>query len=140
MTDRNRLKGFLLIAIALAFGLTSLNYPMGQFARAGPGLFPLTVSILLALAGTAIVVRSYFTEGHRLEFNARNIAIIMASLIGFAIVSEHLKMIAGVTFLVFCASLAASSYSWQRNLKITAGLLAVAFAFYKFLGLQLPLY
>ena len=29
------------MAISLAFGLTSLRYPIGEFSRAGPGLFPL---------------------------------------------------------------------------------------------------
>ena len=38
------------------------------------------------------------------------------------------------------ASVAASSYSVMRNIKIAAGLIAVALAFQKGLGLQLPLY
>lgn len=49
-------------------------------------------------------------------------------------------MIVGIAFMVFCASLAGTSYSVARNLKIAAGLVAVAFAFQKLLGLQLPLY
>jgi hypothetical protein len=43
-------------------------------------------------------------------------------------------------FMVFVASLAGTSYSWKRSLKISAGLIAVAFAFQKLLGLNLPLY
>jgi len=49
-------------------------------------------------------------------------------------------MIAGIVFMVFCASFAGTSYSVVRNLIISAGLLAIAFAFQKLLGLQLPLY
>ena len=50
-------------------------------------------------------------------------------------------MIAGIVFMVFFASLAGtSSYSVVRNLKIAAGLVAVAFAFQKLLGFNLPLY
>ena len=75
-----------------------------------------------------------------LEFNFRNIAIILASLCGFAFVSEHFKMIAGIVFMVFCVSFAGTSYSVVRNLKISAGLIAVAFAFQKLLGFNLPLY
>ena len=52
-----------------------------------------------------------------------------------------LKAPAGIVFMVFCASFAgAASYSVVRNLKITAGLIAVAFAFQKLLGFNLPLY
>ncbi len=140
MNDRNLIRGLFLIAISLAFGLTSLRYPIGQFSRAGPGLFPLMVSSLLFLIGLLTVVRSRFVERVHLEFNKKNIALILSSLCGFALISEHLNMIVGIVFMVFCASCAGTSYSVLRNLKISAGLIAVAFAFQKLLGFNLPLY
>ena len=141
MNDRNLIRGLFLIAISLAFGLTSLRYPIGQFSRAGPGLFPLMVSCLLFLIGLFTVVRARFVESVRLDFKIKNIALILASLGGFAVVSEHLNMIAGIVFMVFCASFAGTaSYSVMRNLKISAGLILVALAFQKLLGFNLPLY
>ena len=140
MNDRNLIRGLFLIAISLAFGLVSLRYPIGQFSRAGPGLFPLLVSSLLFLIGLINVVRSRFVERVHLNFNMKNIALILLSLGGFAVISEHLNMIVGIVFMVFCASFAGTSYSVVRNLKISAGLIAVAFAFQKLLGLNLPLY
>jgi len=140
MNNRNLVKGIFLIAISLAFGLQSLRYPIGQFARAGPGLFPLLVSSLLLLLGVTMVVRSFFTEKVHLDFNVKNIALIIASLCGFALISEHLNMIAGIVFMVFCASLAGTSYSVVRNLKVAGFLIAVALVFQKLLGVQLPLY
>ena len=140
MNDRNLVRGLFLIAISLAFGLTSLRYPIGQFSRAGPGLFPLMVSSLLFLIGLATVVRSRFVERAHLNFNLKNIALILLSLCGFAVISLYLNMIVGIVFMVFCASMAGTSYSVMRNLKISAGLIAVAFAFQKLLGLNLPLY
>lgn len=141
MNDRNLIRGLFLIGISLAFGLAALRYPLGEFSRAGPGLFPLMVSCLLFLIGLATVVRSRFVEHVHIELNFKNIAIILASLGGFALISEHINMIAGIVFMVFCASLAGtSSYSVVRNLKIAAGLVAVALAFVKLLGFNLPLY
>ena len=141
MNDQNLVRGLFLVAIALIFGLASLRYPVGQFSRAGPGLFPLLVSSLLFLIGLASIVRSRFVERVPLSFNPRNIALILASLSGFAVVSEKLGMMAGIPFMVFCASFAGTSpYSVMRNLKISAGLVAVAFAFEKLLGFNLPLY
>jgi hypothetical protein len=141
MNDRNLVRGLFLIAISLAFGLPSLRYPIGDFSRAGPGLFPLMVSSLLLLIGLITVARSRLVERVPLEFNMKNIAIILASLCLFALISEHLNMIAGILFMVFCAGFAGtSSYSVVRNLKISAGLIAVAFAFQKLLGFNLPLY
>ena len=129
------------MAISMAFGLGSLRYTIGQFSHAGPGLFPLMVSCLLFLIGVISVVRARFVQPVHLNFNMTNIAIILASLCGFAILSEHVNMIAGIVFMVFCASFAGtSSYSVVRNLKVAAGLIAVALAFQKLLGFNVPLY
>jgi len=90
--------------------------------------------------GVITVWRSRFVESVPLNFNFRNIALILASLCGFALASKYVNMIAGIVFMVFCASLAGTSYSVVRNLKIAGGLILVALVFQKVLGLQLPLY
>jgi hypothetical protein len=128
------------MAISLAFGLTSLRYSMGDFGRAGPGLFPALVSAMLFLIGVATVVRSRFVEKVRIDLNFRNIGIILASLCGFAVITMFVNMIAAIIFMVFCATLAGTTYSWKRNVKISIGLLAMAFVFAKLLGMNLPLY
>ena len=141
MQNRNLVRGLFLLLISLAFGLEALRYPLGQVSRPGPGMFPLVVSSLLLLIALITIVRSRFIEHMPLEFNVKNISIILASLCGFALISRHLNMIAGIVFMVFCASFAGTaSYSVVRNLKISAGLIAVAFAFQKLLGFNLPLY
>ena len=140
MNDRNLARGLFLIALSLIFGIGAMRYRIGEFSHAGPGLFPLMVSAMLLLIGLITVVQSRFLKRVHLEFNPKNIAIILASLCGFALISHWLNMIAGIVFMVFFSSLAASSYSVARNLKIAAGLIAVALAFQKLLGFNLPLY
>jgi hypothetical protein len=110
------------MAIALAFGLTALRYPIGDLSRAGPGLFPVMVSSL------------------RLDLHFKNIALILGSLCGFALISMYLDMVVGIVFMVFCSAFAGSSNSWVRNVKISAGLITMAFALQKLLGLNLPLF
>jgi hypothetical protein len=127
------------MAIALAFGLTALRYPIGDLSRAGPGLFPVMVSSLLLLIGVSTVVRSLFVEPVQLDLHFKNIALILGSLCGFALISMYLNMVAGIVFMVFCSAFAGSSNSWLRNVKISAGLIAMAFALQKLLGLNLPL-
>ena len=141
MNDRNLARGLFLMALALAFGIPSLSYPIGEFSRAGPGLFPLMMSSLLFLIGVITVVRSRFVPHHKIEFNWKNIAIILGSLGVFAFISEHVNMIAGIVAMVFLASFAGmAKYSWKRNLQVAAGLVAVALVFQKLLGFNLPLY
>ena len=140
MNNLNLVRGLFLMAIALAFGITSLTYNIGEFSRAGPGLFPLVVSVLLLVIGIATVVRSRFVARVPIDYSIKNIALVLGSLCGFVIVSEHVNMILGIAFLVFCSSYAGKSPSWKRSLKITAGLVVVAFMFRNLLGLNLPLY
>jgi hypothetical protein len=96
------------MAIALAFGLTALRYPIGDLSRAGPGLFPVMVSSLLLLIGVSTVVRSFFVEPVRLDLHFKNIALILGSLCGFALISMYLDMVAGIVFMVFCSAFAGS--------------------------------
>lgn len=140
MNNRNFVRGLCLIAVALLFGLVALNYKIGDLSRSGPGLFPLVVSCFLLLIGLLTVVRSHFVEPVALDYNVKNIALILLSLVGFAVISQHANMILGIIFLVFCSTFAGTSYSVVRNIKISLGLIAVAFAFKNLLGLSLPLY
>ena len=139
MNDRNLVRGLFLAAVSLAFGLGALRYPIGDFSHAGPGLFPLLVSCLLFVIAVITIVRSRFVDPMPLNFNLKNIALILLGLCGFALISRVLDMMAGIVFMVFVASFAGTSHSWKRNLKVSAGLIAVAFAFQKLLGLNLPL-
>ena len=139
MKNQNLLRGLLLMAIALAFGLGAFRYRIGTFGKAGPGLFPLMISILLFAIGVIAVVRARFVDAVPMRFPLRTFSLILLSLIGFATVSRFVNMTAGIVFMVFCASFAGHSFSTIRNLKIAAGMLVVAFAMQKLLGLDLPL-
>ncbi len=139
MNDRNLARGLFLVAISLAFGLTALRYPIGDFARAGPGLFPVVVSAMLLLIGVATVIRSRFVPKVRLDLHLKNIGIILGSLCAFALVTLFVNMTAAIVVMVFIATLAGTSYSWRRNVKIALGLCLMAVAFAKLLGMNLPL-
>ena len=127
------------MAIALLFGLTSMHYKVGQLSRTGPGLFPLIVSSMLFIIGLLMLVRARFVDAEPLNYNVKNILLILGGLCGFALLSQYANMVAGILFLVFCSGFAASSRSTVRNLKISAGLLAIALLFKTLLGLDLPL-
>ena len=118
MINRNLLRGFALMALALGFGLPSMSYSLGTLGRAGPGMFPFIVSCMLFVIGVITVVRARLVAPVPMDFQVRNIAIILGSLCGFAALSHFVNMIAGIVFLVFCSGFAGTSYSWKRNLKI----------------------
>jgi hypothetical protein len=140
MNNQHLARGLFLIAIALVFGIWSHTYPQGEFSRAGPGLFPFMVSCLLFAIGAITVVRSRFVARLPIEFNVKNVIVILVSLCGFALLSQLVNMIVGIVFMVFCSTYSGTSYSLVRNVKISAGLVAIAFAMQKLLGVNLPLY
>lgn len=140
MIHRTMARGLAFMAIASVFGITSMTYPVGHFARSGPGLFPLLVSAILFAIGLVTVIRSRFEAPELVHFNIRNIVLILASLCGFALLAQFLDMAAAIVFLVFFATLAGSDWSFVRNVKIAAGLIAIALAFERFLGLNLHLF
>lgn len=137
--NRTLARGVFLVAISLFFGLSSLQYQVGAFSHAGPALFPLMVSGLLLLIGVATVIQARFAAGERVEFNVRNVALVLTSLTGFVLLSQFMNMTAGIVFMVFCSTFAGTSYSVVRNLKISIGLLVIAFVMSKGLGVNLPL-
>ena len=139
MIDRNLARGVFLAAVALAFGVYSLRYPVGSWDRAGPGLFPLMVSGALLAMALMMVVRSRFQKPEPFEFNVKNIGLLLVSLCVFALLSLYVNMVVAIVAMVFIAGKAAATYSVSRNVKISLGLTVVAFAFQKFLGLSLPL-
>jgi uncharacterized membrane protein len=141
MNDRNLVRGLFLLAISLAFGLTAARYPIGDLARAGPGLFPLMIAGLLGLIAVITIIRSRFVDHVPLEFKPKNITLILGALCGFALVSHFVNMILGIVVMVFIASFAGKSkYSVMRNVYISIGLVLIALAFQKLLGFNLPLY
>jgi hypothetical protein len=141
LNNQNFLRGLFLVAIALLFGLQSFHYKIGDLSRAGPGLFPLMISILVFLIGVASLVRSRYMEPIPLSSGIRNIGLVLLGICGFALFSQFINMIVGIVFLVFCSSFAGvTPYSVVRNLKISAGLIVIALGFQRLLGLNLPLY
>lgn len=139
MLNQNVARGLFLAALVLFFASNALRYPIGDLAHAGPGLFPLLICVPLLIIAGAIILQARLSEPVPLQFNPKNIALIMASLVGFVIASEYVNAIAGIIVLVFVAGFAGTTYSWMRNIKIALGLIVVAYVFQRFLGLNLRL-
>ncbi len=139
MVDTNLMRGLCMIATALFVIANAIQYPIGDLAHAGPGMFPLIVSgVLLALASIS-VLQSRFLKAVPFSFNVKNIGLLLSSLIGFVISSHFVNALLGIFVMVFIAGSVAARYSWKRNLQIAIGLAIVALLFQEILGLHLGL-
>ena len=137
MPGQTTLQGLFLAAVGLFFAVNSLSLHLGQFARFGPGLFPMVVSGALLAIALLVLVKSRFDPGERPAVGVRNIAIVSVALGAFVLLTKSIDMAAGIVALVFVVSTAGTSYSWKRNGVIAAGLVAVALGFERVLGLYL---
>ncbi len=140
MQNQALVRGMALIAIALLFGIPAASYPIGTLGRAGPGLFPLIVSGLVGLIGIVTIVGARLRPSEPLQLGARNILIVLASLVGFSLISRWVNVSVATVYLVFVSSLAGGHFSLKRNLQISAVLILIGFAFHRFLGLQLHMW
>jgi hypothetical protein len=140
MINQNIGRGLLLAVVALFFLLQAPSYSIGSLSRPGPGLFPVMVAGTLLVISMAIVVRSFFIEPVAFDFRIRNIALIAASLVSFALVSEYVNMLAGIAVMATIASFANDAFSIRRTATIIVALCLIAFAMKKGLGVLLPLY
>jgi hypothetical protein len=131
--------GVAFIAIAVLFGLNALHYTLGTIDQPGPGFFPLTVSVFLFLLGVSVSIRGLAEAREPVPYKFKNILIISASLLGFAVATELVGMIAGIYILVFISSAAATTFKLFRAFMISNVLVIIAIAFKYLLGLNLPL-
>jgi hypothetical protein len=140
MINQNTGRGLLLAAVALLFLVQAPRYTFGSLSKPGPGLFPIIVAGLLLIIGIVIVVRSQLMEAAPLDFRFRNIALITAGLVSFALVSHYVNMLAAIAVLTTMASVASDDFSIPRTAAIIVTLCVIAVAMQKGLGVQLPLY
>jgi len=140
LVNQNIGRGLLLAAVALLFLVQAPKLTIGSLSRPGPGLFPVMVASLLLFIAIVIVVRSRFLEAAPLDFHFRNIALVAASLLCFALISEYVNMLAGIIVMATMVSFASDDFSIPRAATIAGALCLIAFAMKKFLGVQLPLY
>jgi hypothetical protein len=132
----NRLRGFFLLAVAIAFGVQAMQLKIGTPGKAGPGLFPLIVSCALGLAALGMLIETWSQTAEPHEFNLKNIGLIAIAMIGFTIIA-HWSVIPAIVFLVFVSSLAGTDFTVMRSVKISVALIAIAAAFRFGLGVNL---
>lgn len=139
MLNQNLVRGLFLAGVALLFGAGALQYPLGDFARAGPGLFPLLVSGFLLTVAILTILQSRALAPVPLRPSFKNIGFVLLGLGSFVICAKLINMVVAIVALVFISALAGSSYRPVRNLQVAAVLIAIAWMFQRFLGLNLRL-
>jgi len=130
--------GLLFMAFGLGFVIAARGYEAGSAGQMGPGYFPTVLGALLALLGAATFVRAFWLDSGRVPRIAlRELALVLASVLLFALALEPLGLVIAVLALVVLGALAGRGFRW-REVGLVYAVLIVFSVLVFHLGLGLP--
>lgn len=136
---RSRIGGAVLLAVGLAFAWQALDYPLGTLHRTGPGFFPLSLALVVAGLGLALIVTAPPMPDGVLPIAGRPLACISLACVVFIVLIERAGLIPAAFVCVLVASLSEPHPrpvpSATLAVIVSLGVWAV---FVLGLGLQLP--
>jgi hypothetical protein len=139
---RDILAGGIFIAFGLAFAFGALAYDIGTPLRMGPGYVPLSLGLLTAALGVAIIIKGFIggdSEGLT-GIDWRPVILITAALLFFGLTIRGLGVIGALFGATLLAALARSRTPPLEALAIAAGLTVISILiFIVALQLRLPL-
>jgi hypothetical protein len=132
--------GVLFIVLGGTGFLIALDYAMGSAGRMGPGYFPRTLGLILAILGVILVLRSFRLQGEKILFPTfRPLLVVLAGVLVFGLTVNRVGLVIATLLTVIISSMASHEYRWKESI-IAAICLAifVVLAFRYGLNLQLP--
>jgi Tripartite tricarboxylate transporter TctB family len=118
------------------------DYPMGVPSRIGPGYVPRLLGILMTGLGAFLMLRSAWTrEGVDATVAWRPLALVLASVVAFALVFDASGVVPAILVSVGIANFAVPDNRWTTAVVLGAILAFFAWAlFVKALLLPLPVW
>lgn len=143
LSRRDSLAGLFFISFGVTGGFLSTAYPLGTSMRMGAGYFPLLLSVVLALLGLAVLVRSVrITEEKDAGDGGlalRPAAFIGAGVIAFALLAPNQGLLIATVVLTVLSGFAQREVRLRELLGLSAVLAAFGVAVFSYgLGLPLP--
>ncbi|KTR03240.1 hypothetical protein NS365_18840 [Aureimonas ureilytica] len=138
---RDFFAALIFVTVALAFGLESLNYPLGSALRMGPGFIPLVLAVVLALLGV-IIGFTGLRKHERIQPSPipwKGIALVVLALVIFGEFGALLGLVPVVFVGTAIVALASARNTILSSLAIAACMSALCWLVFKIgLGITLP--
>ncbi|MDO9569609.1 MAG: tripartite tricarboxylate transporter TctB family protein, partial [Hydrogenophaga sp.] len=132
------LGGLGLAALGVFAAVYAQRYEFGDLNRMGAGYFPVTLGVLLTVLGLMIAVPAFFRSGPAIQVKWKTFALVMASIVAFALTLKVLGLILATMLSVVLATLADNDTRWKGRLMIAVGVAAVTYLVFG-LGLSMIL-
>jgi hypothetical protein len=117
------------------------EYDMGQLNRMGPGFFPVSLGVLLAVLGLFITIPALLREGSPVKVELKTLVLVTVSIGVFALLLKPLGIIFATVVAVLVSSLADRQITWKGRIAVAVGVAAVTWVvFIKGLSMVLPVW
>lgn len=113
MRDYNNvIAGGILVAVGAGAAIHAYTeYPVGTFSRAGPGLLPTILGVVLTGLGLAIAVLGFFRQRKAMNLNLRAVTAILAGILWFAFIIDPFGLVPAIAGLTVFSVLAEGRFS-----------------------------
>lgn len=129
-----------LTGLAVA-GYAWASYDMGSLRRMGPGVFPVTLGLLLTVLGGLIAIPTMARPGQRQPFAWPETIAVVAALLAFGLLLERLGVLLTTAATVLIASSVAPRPGLGWRLALTLAVTALVWlVFVRGLNMSLPVW
>ena len=131
--------GLAVTALGIFAAIYAQKYEFGDLNRMGPGYFPVALGVVLALLGLLIAIPAFMRQGDPIEVRWKTFALVLGSIVAFALTLKVLGLIFATALAVMISSLADNETRWKGRILLAIGVAAVTYVVFGFaLGMVLP--
>lgn len=119
-SQRDFWSGLLFLLVGLTFAWGATEYQFGSSAKPGPGYFPFSLGVLLALLGGMVLFKAVTIESAEGDpigpIAWRPLLVIVGAIALFGLALPRLGLVVTLPLLVLISSLAGDEFHWRDAL------------------------
>jgi hypothetical protein len=137
---RDILSGLLMLLVGLGVSYYAYhNYEIGTLNRMGPGFFPVSLGLVLAVIGFFIALPAMFRPGSALKVEIKTLILVTLSIAVFAASLRTMGILFATAAAVLISSTADHDLTWKGRIGIAVGVATLVWLVFIYgLGMVLP--
>jgi hypothetical protein len=117
------------------------HYEIGNLRRMGPGFFPVSLGLTLAVLGILVALPAWFRQGPVIQPAWKTLGLVTLSLVVFSLTLKTLGLIVATSLSVLLSSIPDRGIQWKNRWLLCIGVSVVTYLiFIMGLGMLLPLW
>lgn len=114
------------------------HYEIGDLRRMGPGFFPVSLGLTLAVLGVLVALPAWFRQGPVIRPAWATLGLVILSLVVFSFTLKSLGVVLATMIAVFISSMADRGIGWKSRLMLCVGVAVVTYVIF-IMGLSMVL-